>query len=82
MLRARRQKKPRQREDCCSTCRYFDLTVFEKGDTYSWCLRYPPVYVGPDNDWDGEIDDTHQLGYWEQPTVGIGGWCGEYEPRS
>ena len=80
MLKARRQKKPRQREDSCSTCRYFDMAVYEDGDTHSWCLRYPPVYVGPEYDW--EYGTPNETEYWEQPTVGIGGWCGEYEPRS
>lgn len=81
-MRVRRQEKPRQREGSCLMCRYFDMSVFEDGDTYSWCLRYPPVYVGPKHGRALDLDDTHWLGYWEQPSVGICGWCGEYEPRS
>lgn len=66
----------------CQTCKYFDRSIFDPSeDRTSWCLRYPPVYIGPRIDTlteDGPFDEPNDTCYWERPTVGICGYCGEW----
>ena len=69
----------------CQTCRYFDRNVFDPSeDSTSWCLRYPPVYIGPRIGTlteEGPFCESNQTHYWEHPTVGICDCCGEWRER-
>lgn len=61
----------------CGTCRFFDTDFIDgEADRESWCLRYPPVFVGRPTDRGGEL--VSDIDLWQQPTVGIGGTCGEW----
>ena len=68
---------------CCETCRFFDIDFIETDeDRHSWCHRYPPVYVGPSYETLSQTCDVpNDVYHWEQPTVGIMNWCGEWKPR-
>ena len=72
-----------EEKQMCANCKYFDTDVFEPGhDRASWCCRYPPTYIAPDEFMsDGYDDDVMNVDYWNHPRVGIGGWCGEWAAR-
>ena len=69
----------------CQTCRYFDRRIFNPTeDCTGWCLRYPPVYVGPRVDTltpEGPFCEPNQTQYWEYHTVGVCSCCGEWRER-
>lgn len=70
-------------DERCENCRYFDRAfIDDEHDKESWCRRYPPVYIGPDlYAMLAQGDSSNDLGYWDQPTVGIKAWCGEWRNR-
>ena len=68
-------------EHYCEDCKWFDLNTFEDGFKESWCIRYPPVYVGPPVSEMKRDETPNVMGYWESPTVGIRHCCGEWTPR-
>lgn len=66
----------------CKDCGHFDLSVYEEGDRSSWCLRYPPVYLGPTwSEMTRTEDVPNDLAYWDYPTTAILATCGEWTPR-
>lgn len=68
-------------EHYCENCKWFDLSTFEDGFRESWCIRYPPVYVGPPVSEMKRDETPNVMGYWDSPTVGIRHCCGEWAPR-
>lgn len=75
--------KPQKSTQCCKNCRFFDIDFIETDeDRRSWCQRFPPVYVGPSYETLSQTCDVPaDAYYWEQPTVGIMNWCGEWRQR-
>lgn len=63
----------------CYRCEYFGYpsdNVFTSGSGEGTCQRFPPTYVGDDN------EDSPAFGInWEQPLVGIYCTCGEWKDR-
>lgn len=75
-------KKKARNDESCMTCKFFDIAFIEdEEDRCSWCMRFPPAYVGPPENTMGAEEFPSEFRYWEQPTVGIGQWCGEYKRR-
>lgn len=68
---------------CCRTCRFFEIEFIEdEEDRYSWCVRYPPTYIGPDAAHFETLKGVtpYEADYWVTPYVGVGHWCGEWRP--
>lgn len=68
--------------ECCGNCRFFDwsLAAINEDNSrahFSFCDRYPPVYVGTHGDW-MEASKTEN---WVRPFVSEVEYCGEFQPQ-
>ena len=72
-----------EEKQMCANCKYFDIdAIYPDDDRESWCCRYPPVYIAPDEfTSDGYDDDVMDANYWNHPRVMVGNWCGEWAAR-
>lgn len=72
-----------EEKQMCANCKYFDIdAIYPDDDRESWCCRYPPIYIAPDESLsDGYDDDVMDANYWNHPRVMVGNWCGEWAAR-
>lgn len=60
---------------CCCYCRFFQKAYMHFDvDNPGWCVRYPPVFVGGEQDKEEDVDFDR----FKQPGVVGGDMCGEF----
>jgi len=64
-------KKPEYIGEKCSQCRFYHTQ--HPRDSAGYCRRFPPVFVGHQEDDSGLIYEIFQ-----QPVVETSEWCGEF----